>query len=592
MLEYFFMSLARFGWTGSITFLALALGACASRTPAVTVVQSPAPEPSPAVVEPLPAVEVPPPDPIAELIALSNTHFEAGQSELKAGHLEGAKTAFSQALMVLLESSFGARSEPRLREHFDRLVERISAYELTALAEGDGFTEKNDESASIDELVTLSTEEPVATTEVKEAVEADLEAVVHDIDIPLNPRVLSYVQLFTGRLKRYLEEGLSRGARYLPMIQDVFRAEGLPLDLAYIPLVESAFKPTALSRAKAKGVWQFMRGTGLENGLSQDWYIDERAEPEKATRAAAKYLKTLYAMFGDWHLVLASYNGGPGRVQRAMKSSGRKDFWRLSASTRLLPRETRNYVPLVLASIVVARNPVQYGLEIEPTAAPEFELITVPAPTDLRRVAEWAGTTIEAIQDLNPELRRWTTPIRATNYDLRVPYGSAQLVLERLASPDSAQLASLSWHTVRKGETLLSISRKLKVSRTDLAEANYLSIKDKVNVGQQLVIPRPPTLLLARAESPAPPASVLAVRETPAADPPANSVVASVAAAENQEPEKLVHRVRRGDTLFSIAKLYQTTVSSLKSWNRIRGSVIRVGDRLTVFSTVILPSTN
>ena len=176
--------------------------------------------------------------------------------------------------------------------------------------------------------------------------------------------MLSYVELFTGRLKGYLEEGLSRGAHYLPMIQDVFRAEGLPLDLAYVPLIESAFKPNALSRAKAKGMWQFMRGTALENGLKHDWYIDERADPEKATRAAAKYLKTLYGMFDDWHLALASYNGGPGRVQRAMKRSGRDDFWKLSATTRYLPRETRDYVPLILAAIVIARNPAQYEMNV------------------------------------------------------------------------------------------------------------------------------------------------------------------------------------------------------------------------------------
>ena len=178
------------------------------------------------------------------------------------------------------------------------------------------------------------------------------------------PRVLSYVQLFTGRLKGYLEDGLSRGAQYLPMIQEVFRAEGLPLDLAYVPLIESAFKPNALSRAKAKGIWQFMRGTALENGLKHDWYIDERADPEKATRAAAKYLKTLHRMFGDWHLALASYNGGPGRVQRAMKRSGRDDFWAADAPTsRYLPRETRDYVPLILAAVIIARNPAQYGHE-------------------------------------------------------------------------------------------------------------------------------------------------------------------------------------------------------------------------------------
>src|SRR4029453_12477807 len=184
--------------------------------------------------------------------------------------------------------------------------------------EGDGFAEQRSEPAAIDTL--LDTPDPVsATAETARTVENSLESTKYDIDIPFNTRVLSYVELFSGRLKGYLEEGLGRGARYLPMIQEVFRAEGLPLDLAYIPLVESAFKPSALSRAKARGIWQFMRGTGLENGLAHDWYIDERAEPEKATRAAAKYLRTLNEMFdGDWHLALASYNGGPGRVHGAV----------------------------------------------------------------------------------------------------------------------------------------------------------------------------------------------------------------------------------------------------------------------------------
>jgi len=186
-----------------------------------------------------------------------------------------------------------ARSEPRIREHFDRLVERISAAELTSLAQGDGFTEKKYESASIDDLLALSTSpgEPSAAT--RQAVSDDLQSTDYDISIPLNGRVVSFVELFTGRLRGYLQDGLGRGAQFLPMIQDVFRAEGLPLDLAYVPLVESAFKPDALSRAKAKGMWQFMRGTALENGLKHDWYIDERADPEKATRAAAKYLTTL-----------------------------------------------------------------------------------------------------------------------------------------------------------------------------------------------------------------------------------------------------------------------------------------------------------
>jgi membrane-bound lytic murein transglycosylase D len=317
-----------------------------------------------------------------------------------------------------------------------------------------------------------------------------------------------------------------------------------------------------------------MRGTALENGLRHDWYIDERADPEKATRAAAKYLKTLYSMFGDWHLALASYNGGPGRVQRAVKRSGRDDFWKLSATSRYLPRETRDYVPLILAAIIVARNPSQYDMEVAPVEAPLFETVTVAGVVDIRRVAEWAGASVQDIQDLNPELRRWTTPIRATEYELKVPMGAAEVISTRLAEPGSDDLAPLSHYTVKKGETLLSISKKLRVSRSDLAEANYLSSKSKLNTGQRLIIPRAPTLLAARTEtSPAPERSdaVLATArpvEVPNDDPPARTTT--------------THRVARGETLFSIAKRYGTTVALIKELNRLRDNVIRVGQRLTI----------
>jgi membrane-bound lytic murein transglycosylase D len=520
-------------------------------------------------------------DPIADLITLSTNHFEAGQAELQRGHLDSARLEFNKALDVLLQSPYGARSEPRIREHFDRLVERISATELTSLAQGDGFTEKKYGTASIDDLLALSTSPAEPSAATRQAVAEDLQSTDHDIAIPLNARVLSFVELFTGRLRGYLQDGLSRGAQYLPMIQDVFRAEGLPLDLAYVPLVESAFKPDALSRAKAKGMWQFMRGTALENGLQHDWYIDERAEPEKATRAAAKYLKTLYSTFGDWHLALASYNGGPGRVQTAIKRSGGvRDFWKLSSSRRYLPRETRDYVPLILAAVIVARNPGQYGMEItpEPLAEPKFETVTLPVAVDLRRVAEWVGTTVQAIQDLNPELRRWTTPVRSTNYELKVPEGTADIVRTKLA--DASDLTNLTWHTVRSGETLLSIARKLKVSRADLAEANYLSIKSRVTTGQQLIVPRAPTLLLAaRTDNPAP------LVETRPIDPVviANTTVSG--ATETTAQSKLVYRVKRGDTLSSIARVFETSVAALKKWNDLRSNTLLVGQRLTILTS-------
>jgi membrane-bound lytic murein transglycosylase D len=583
MLEYpNAMLLFRRGVAGVVCAIALLSTACATRTPQPLSTQSPPQQTAVPAPDPLPQ---PARDPIRDLIDLSEQHYQAGERELRDGHLSAAREAFDRAVDVLLQSPGGARSNPQLSAHFDRLVERISGHELTALAQADGFAEKAPEPASIDELLSIATfERPAPTLETKQAVADDLQKVVHDIEIPQNSRVLSYVELFSGRLKGYLEDGLSRGARYLPMIQDVFRAEGLPLDLAYVPLIESAFKPNALSRAKAKGIWQFMRGTALENGLRHDWYIDERADPEKATRAAAKYLKTLYSMFGDWHLALASYNGGPGRVQRAMKRSGRDDFWRLSATSRYLPRETREYVPLILAAIVIARNPSQYEMEVSPIEAPLFETVIVNGAVDIRRVAEWAGSPVQDLQDLNPELRRWTTPVRATEYELKVPMGSAAVINTRLTEQGLDDLAPLSHYSVKKGETLASIAKKLRVSRSDLAEANYLSTKSRLKTGQRLIIPRAPALLAAARTtepSPAPqPDVVLAARSD------ASPAEVAPARARTEAPTrvrtKTTHRVARGETLFSIAKRYGTTVAVLKELNNLRGTMIKVGQRLVV----------
>jgi membrane-bound lytic murein transglycosylase D len=501
-------------------------------------------------------------------MAASERHFEAGQKELALGHLEQARAEFNRALDTLLESPDGARSSPALREHFDRLVDRISVLEQAALATGDGFSETGSEPAAIDALLAIEafdTTPPRPAT--AEAVEADLAATTHDIPIPTNDRVLRYVELFQGRLREFLTEGLSRGAQYMPMIQATFRAEGLPLDLAYIPLIESAFKPSALSRAKARGVWQFMRGTALENGLKADWYLDERADPVKATQAAAKYLKTLYGMFEDWHLAMASYNGGPGRVKRALTRSRKNDFWQLSASARYLPRETRDYVPMILAAIIIAKNPAQYGFDVVPMTPVPTETLTVPPALDLRRVAEWAAVPVDDIQKLNPEFRRWTTPVRDGEYTIKVPAGTAERVRESLATSAPSQLNAMQFHTVKRGETVATIARKLGVNRSDLAEANYLRTTSKLKIGQRLIIPRMPSAaLLARASA-------------------GDAAVAAADVLADTKPvddEPRVYRVRAGDTLYAIARRTGTTVDQLKSWNKLRSSNLKIGARLLV----------
>src|SRR5581483_7715014 len=401
--------------------------------------------------------------------------------------------------------------------------------------------------------------------------------------IPLNRRVLAYIQLFQGRLHDFIEEGLRRGSKYLPMIQNVFRAEGLPLDLAYVPLIESAFNPNALSRAKAKGVWQFMSGTAAENGLRRDWYIDERSDPAKATAAAARYLKTLSNLFsGDWHLALASYNGGPGRLQRAIKRTGIENFWALAEKPNLLPRETREYVPMILAAIVIARNPAQYGFEFEPEEPPAYEEITLSRPIDLRRIAEWAGTTIEAIQALNPELRRWTTPLRDEQYQLKVPAGTAEMVRARLLETPPVELASLKWYTVKRGETLAAIARKLNVGRTDLAEANYLPATARLTPGQKLIVPRETTTLLAaRTERPVSLAESRPIRS-------AAPMVAQAGASSDRV--RLTYLVREGDTLSSIAAAFRTNVASLRAWNRLQSNRIAAGDHLVVYTRRAAPA--
>ncbi len=533
--------------------------ACAGGAPAQLPTLPPPAEIATAPAEPEPSQPV---DATTALIAKADEHFQNGQREFALGHLDRAKQEFDQAVDVLLEAPGGARANPRLGDYFDRLVDRVNALELTALAQGDGFTEQKSEPATIDDLLAVSTFPlPAADENTREAVENDLK--LHDLPITLHPKVLSYVALFQGKLHDWFQESLQRGMRYLPMIQNVFRADGLPLDLAYVPIVESAFKPNALSRASAKGVWQFVRSTAVENGLRYDWYVDERADPEKATVAAAKYLAGLRDMFdGDWPLALASYNGGPGRVERAIRRAKTDDFWSLASSSRYLPRETREYVPMILAAVIVARNPTHYGFTVDPVDPLQYDKVTLPVPVDLRKVAEWTGASVEEIQSLNPELRRWTTPLKDDDYQIKVPVGTAAQLTEKIASAPPHELLALSEYIVRRGDTLTTIARRLKVSWQDVADANNLTKRSIIRPGQRLVVPRAPAALLAARTSRA---------------------SARAASASSAGGTRLVYRVRRGDTLSGIARVFETTVSAIKNWNNLKSDRITAGDRLTIY---------
>ena len=537
---------------------AAAITGCGGRTPTVA---QPAPIAPPLQPQPLQGpvgTEVPvQPDPVGELIADAEREFEAGRDAIERSHVVAAREHFDRAVEMMLDQPEGARSQPRVRQYFDQLLDRISALELLALREADGVTEARSEPAALDELLTeamFERPQPLETT--SETVAADLDRNPTDLPITVNTKVLSYVELFQGNLREFMQGGLDRGVRYLPMIQRVFREEGVPLELSYVPLIESAFKTNALSRASAKGMWQFMLGTAREHELNYTWFIDERSDPEKATRAAAQYLKTLSRMYdGDWNLALASYNGGPGRVQRALSRARRTDFWDLAATSRYLPRETREYVPMILAAVIIGRNPTLYGFDSLGSAPLVFERVHVPDALDLRIIAEWAGVAVESLQELNPELRRTTTP--AGGHDLKVPIGTAASIQARLAAAEPSLFVKFTFHTVRRGDTLASLARRYKVSQAELRAANDLRT-NRVSANQPLMIPT-------RATSGLPGAGRAAATTTARA---ASGAV--------------TYQVRRGDTLGSIARRFDTTVASLKQMNRLSGDRIGVGQRLTV----------
>jgi membrane-bound lytic murein transglycosylase D len=539
--------------------LAIASG-CAARSAApaspVSVPDLPSPEPAEAVVgSPVELV----PESVTSLLAGAEDAFIAGEIALAEGRLVAARAHFDAAVDLLLQLPGGARADYRVEPAYDALLDRISALDLMMLREGDGSTESPSEPAAIDALLSATTFErpqPLETTE--QTVLADLDRTRPTMPIAVNAKVLSYVEAFQGSLREFMQGSLDRSQRYLPMIQTAFAEAGVPEELAYLPIVESAFKPNAVSRARARGMWQFMLGTAREHGLDQTWFVDERADPEKATRAAAEYLRTLHEVFGDWNLALASYNAGPGRVQRAMTRSRKSDYWDLTASSRYLPRETREYVPMVLAAIIVARNPQLYGFEVGPAAPLTWETVTVPNALDLRIIGEWAGVSVETLRELNPELRRNTTPVG--EHLLKVPVGTSATVEAQLATADPSLFVTLDVYTVRRGDTLSSIARRYRVSVADIQSVNEMRTT-RIYPNQNLMIPGRTATALPR---------------------PSSARTATNGATNGDVQSPVVYRVRRGDTLSRIARMFGTSVSSIKALNQLTSDRINVGDQLTV----------
>jgi len=413
------------------------------------------------------------------------------------------------------------------------------------------------EPAAIDGVGALPVSDAPASAETMARAVAAVESETLDLPVELNDAVLSCIDLYQGRLFDWFQEALSRGQKYLPGIRRTFAEEGIPQDLAYVALVESAFKTNAYSRAKAKGVFQFIGATGRRYGLTLDWWVDERSDPEKATRAAARYLKDLHALFGDWNLALAGYNAGEGKVLRGMARYRKSNYWELRR-TRALRPETKNYVPLIHAAIVLARAPERYGFVVSPDALPEWEHLAVSGAYDLRVVAECAGEPVETIRELNPELRRLATPADRS-YDLRVPPGRGETMRQCLADLPADKRVDYRKHLVRRGQTLASIARANGVPAQAIAEANFLAPQRRLRPGTELVIPVP-----------AGKARVVAVRREAPRSP--------------QDRDHVRYRIEPGDTLGSIAAEHGTTVQKLQAWNGLKGTHITAGSVLTIYT--------
>jgi membrane-bound lytic murein transglycosylase D len=477
------------------------------------------------------------------LIQKVQEKFASGEQNFKAGHLEAARKDFDDAVDWMLESGYDPNGDPRLSELFHRVVDSVYAYELQAFRAGDGFSEAPAVPAAIDEVAEMTF--PVDPS-LKGRAEEAAKNISHDLPLTVNDEVLSFLNFFqTPRGRAIVETGLSRAGRYREMISRVLREEGVPQDLIYLAQAESAFQPLALSRAGARGIWQFVAYRGQEYGLRHTWWIDERQDPEKATRAAAQHLRDLYKLFGDWYLAMAAYNCGPGNVQKGIERTGYADFWELY-KRKVLPRETKNYVPIIIALTLIAKDAAHYNIQADPEAPVPTDVVKPGRAIDLRLVAETIDVDVTTLRALNPSLLRMATP-DDPSFELRLPQGTATRFSAEIADIPPDKWVSWRRHRVEVGETLTSIAKKYRVTAAAIADANNLERSAALGAGEKLIIPA--TL------------------------------------PQSETKRRLVsYRVRRGETLGGIADRFSVDTDDIRKWNRLKSNRVSRGMVLRIYT--------
>lgn len=367
-----------------------------------------------------------------------------------------------------------------------------------------------------------------------------------------NPQTAEFIHTFTNRNAKAIRSSMERGSKYIPMIRAILKEECMPEDLCYLPIIESGYKNHARSRAKAVGMWQFMSGTARMMGLKVNWWVDERCDPEAATRAAARYLKKLHEDYHDWYLTLAAYNAGPGRVNRAIEKGKTRNFWEL-VRKRLLPRESRNYIPSFMAAVTIARDPESFGFtNMEYQIPMESTKIEVDFCIDLKRLAREMGVTKDVLIDLNPALKRGVTPGGFPPYLINVPVQLRQKAKQALREIPENERVQWKRYRVRKGDTLGRIARKMGVAVKSLKTVNRIKNPRRLQIGQKLIIPYGP-----------------------------EKEVMAYAVSRISEP----YIIRKGDTLSSIAVNYRTSVASILKYNPgIKPTRLRPGQKIYLTS--------
>ncbi len=481
---------------------------------------------------------------VSQLIASVEQSLARGQASYRQGRLTDAKRDFDSAVDQMLASGIDIRATAALQDEYNRVLDTVNGLEMEALKQGNGFAPVEEPTpADVANDVTFAVDPNLVAK-----AQANLATTRSDLPLVINDYVAAYINFFANTKIGHntLKHSLERGGKYKAMIQRVMTEEGVPQDLIYLAVAESGFQPQVVNRGSgAGGMWQFMPHG--DYGLTRNSFVDERFDPEKSTRAYARYLKFLYDQLGDWYLAMAGYDWGAGNVQRAVQKTGYADYWELYKRNNL-PGETKNYVPEILAAIIIAKNLKQYGFDdISPDPAVVTDTVPINYAVDLRLAADIVNADPRELLALNPSLLRMTTPpsgMLSAPFALHLPPGTATLFAQKIVRIPVERRTYWRYHRVTAEDSLVSVARNYHVSVEELAKVNDLRAGDTLENVDALVIPAAPV---------APPRS----RTT-------------------------FYRAHRGDTLVTVADRFGVSLADLRRWNHISGNTLKAGQRVRV----------